>query len=84
MTGVVVATNPARGMVAAEADGGGYSIFEMLGDDPPDIGDRIRWPGDTPLGGEVIENLTQHTACDVFFQNHDVSKSQLRSQLLLK
>jgi hypothetical protein len=82
MIGSVVAVNPTRGMVALETDDG-YSIIEMLGDDPPELGDRIRWQGTTPLGGETVENLTQRCTYDVFFQNHHVSRALLRQQLLL-
>jgi len=83
MTGTVVAINPVRGMVAVDTEEG-YSIMEMLGDDPPEIGDQIRWEGDTPLGGEVVENLTQGIRYHAFFQNHHVIKAQLRDQLLLE
>lgn len=83
MTGTVAAVNPVRGMVAVETDQG-YSIFEMLGDDPPPIGDRVRWDGATPLGREVVENLTQRRSYDVFFENHHVSKGNVRGQLRLQ
>lgn len=82
MTGTVVAVNPQRAMVALEADDS-YSIIEMLGDDPPELGDRIRWVESTPLGGETVENLTQLCTYDVFSQNHHVPKHQLRGQLRL-
>lgn len=84
MIGRVAGVNAARGMVAVLTERGDYSIFEMLGDDPPEVGDEIRWDDDTPLGGETIHNITQHIEYDVFFQNHHVSKSSLRVQLLLR
>jgi len=82
MIGTVAAVNLRRGTVAVLTDEG-YSIIEMLGDDPPDVGDEIRWTGTTPLGGETVFNLTQQTSYEVYFQNHHVHPSQLRSQLLL-
>lgn len=84
MTGSVVAVNPRRGMVAVLTEDGDYSIIEMLGDGLPDIGDPISWRGSTPLGGEIVRNLTQGQSYDVYFQNHHVLKSQLRQQLLLE
>ena len=62
---------------------GDYSIMEMMGDDPPEIGDSIFWADATALGGETVKNRTQSETYDVFFQNHYVSKGQLRQQLLL-
>ena len=84
MTGSVAAVNPKRGMVAVLTDEGAYSIIEMLGDDPPDIGDRIRWRDSTPLGSETVRNLTRGQTYEVYFQNHHVLKGQLRQQLLLE
>ena len=70
-------------MVAVETEDG-YSIFELRGGDAPEFGDKIRWSGDMPLGGEVVQNLTQRCAYDVFFENHYTSRAQLRRQLLLE
>lgn len=83
LTGIVVAINPKRGMVAVRTSGG-YSIFEMLGDDPPEKGDQIKWDGSKPLGGETVYNVTQDIGYDVFFQNHDVSKKLVHRQLLFE
>lgn len=83
MRGTVAHMNPTRGMVAVRTDQG-YSIVELLGDDPPDVGDEVRWVGeDTPLGGHMLENLSQGLHFEVFFQNHHVSEGNLRNQLLL-
>lgn len=83
MIGTVVAVNQTRGMVALRTEEGDFSIMEMLGDDPPEIGDEIRWKGDTPLGGETVKNVSQGMTYEVYFQNHYVTRSQLRDQLLL-
>lgn len=74
--------NPIRGMVAALTEDGDFSIFELLGDDVS-VGDAVSWSGSTPLGGETITNHTQSRQFGVFFQNHHVTQSQLRQQLLL-
>ena len=84
MNGMVATVNPTRGMVAVLTNDGDYSILEMLGDDPPEIGDRFRWQGDSPLGGETVENLTQNITYEVFFQNHQVGRPQVPRQLLLE
>lgn len=83
MRGRVEDVNTIRGMVAIATEEG-YSIMEMLGDDPPDLGDEISWPGSTPLGGETVHNLTQQVSYEVYFQNHHIPRSQVRSQLLLR
>lgn len=81
MKGEVMHINQQRGMVAVLTDDGDYSIIELLGEDV-EVGDALRWNGDDPLGGETIRNLTQGMAMEVFFQNHYVSKTDLRQQLL--
>ena len=81
MKGVVEFTNPHRGMAAVRT-AEGYSIVEMLGDDI-EIGDQLSWSAQTPLGGATIRNLTQGSEMEVFFQDHHVSRSSLRAQLLL-
>lgn len=82
MLGRVALVNPRRGMVAVLTEDGDYSIIEMLGDDPPEIGDTISWGDDTALGSETVENRTSGEAYDVYFQNHWVSAGQVRQQLL--
>ena len=81
MEGRIIDINQQRGMVAVETEDGELSVFELLGDEV-EIGDVVRWPGDHPLGGETISNLTQGETLDVFFQNHCIPRSQLRQQLL--
>lgn len=81
MTGSVVAINSNRGMVGVLTENGDYSVFELLGSDEVEVGDDISWTGDTPLGGNTVQNETRAEAFDVFFQNH-VSKSRLHDQLL--
>jgi molecular chaperone DnaK (HSP70) len=81
MNGTVEQLNPSRGMVAVRTDEG-YSIVELLGDEV-EVGEVLAWSGSTPLGGETIRNLTRGCNLNVFFQNHHVSHSDLRSQLLL-
>ncbi len=83
MTGQVALVNPRRGMVAVLTEEGAYSIIEMLGDDPPEIGDVISWDDDTALGGETVRNRTQGEDYEVYFQNHHVTKGNLRQQLLM-
>jgi hypothetical protein len=78
--GTITHVNPVRGMVAVKTEAG-YSIFELLGDEPPAIGDEVRWKDDTALGGEMLENVTQGIRFEVYFQNHHVHPSHLRAQL---
>lgn len=80
--GTVKATNTQRGMVAIKADDGGCTIIELLGHFEIQLGDRMAWENDYGLGGETYTNLTSGESGDVFVQNHDVSESQRRQQLL--
>ena len=68
-------------MVGVLTQDGSYSVLELLGDNVG-LGDRLRWSGSEPLGGERIFNVTQAIALDVYFQNHYVGKAHLRRQLL--
>lgn len=80
MRGVVQAINRARGRVGCKTEDG-FSIFDMMGDDPPNLHDVIEWSDLTPLGGETVRNVTQGCTYDVFFENHHVSASSLRRQM---
>lgn len=82
MIGRVFAVNRARGMVALATEDG-YTIIEMLGDDPPDIGDEMCWAEDLPLGDEWVRNLTERSRLEVYFQDHHVSRGNLRRALLI-
>lgn len=82
MTGKVVAINEARGMVGVLTEDEDFSVFELLNSDEIEVGDEVAWVGTTPLGGEKITNVTRGQTLDVFFQNHHVSKANLRGQLL--
>jgi hypothetical protein len=82
MKGVIVHINESRGMVAVATEAGDFSIFELTGGDSVAIDDVVRWNGDTPLGGATLVNDTQGERFEVYFQNHHVSRHQLRQQLL--
>lgn len=82
MKGTVYQINQRRSMVAVLTENDDFSIFELFGDDVQ-IGDAVSWNGSTPLGGGRVANHTQGRQFDVYFQNHYVSKGQLRQQLLL-
>lgn len=81
MEGVVEVINPKLAFVGARTQEG-YSILEVLGGDV-ELGDRLSWSGSTPLGGEIVHNLTSGHDLDVYFQNHHVSKAGLRAQMRL-
>lgn len=81
MEGTIAEINHRRGMVAVLTDSG-YSIFELLDSSNCEAGDEVSWKDDTALGGEVVTNRTQGWRSEVYFQNHYVSKHQLRQQLL--
>ncbi|MBA4286864.1 MAG: hypothetical protein C0434_15170 [Xanthomonadaceae bacterium] len=83
MRGVVRYINEHRGMVAVLTENG-FSVFELLGGDPVEVGDTVSWADDTALGGELLTNHTQGERYEVFFQNHHVHQSQLRQQLLIQ
>ena len=42
----------------------------------------MRWDNDYGLGSETYENLSKHSRAEVYVQNHAVSQSHLRQQLL--
>ena len=81
MKGIVAETNPGRGMVAVKTEDA-YSIFEVLGDDVPEVGTEVVWASVNPLGDEEILLGPERRSMSVYFQNHHVHQSQLRSQLL--
>ena len=81
MVGTVRYINARRGMVAVDTEEG-FSIVELLGDEV-EIGDVLSWSAHRPLARETIRNRTQGVNIEVYFQNHHVTRSQLRSQLLL-
>jgi hypothetical protein len=82
-TGKVAVINPHRAMVAISTDDDGFTIIELLSDFDLEVGDQIAWPNGYGLGSELYENLSKNTRSEVFVQNHSVSNSNLRQQLLL-
>lgn len=62
-------------------DDGEYSVFELLGDDPVDIGDRVSWVNDTGFGSEPLTNRAQRQTCEVYVQYHHVSQDGLADAL---
>lgn len=81
--GRVAAVNPARGMVAIATEDDGYTIIELLSHWDIEVGDSIIWANGYGLGSEVYENVTKRSREEVYVQNHSVSQSALRQQLLL-
>jgi len=82
MKGTVHEINWTRGMVAVLTEDGDFSIFELLGGDPIEKGDEVHWENATGLGAEMLTNVTQGKSYEFYFQNHHVSRHQLRQQLL--
>lgn len=80
MTGTVTEINQNRGMVAVQTEEN-FTILELT-EEGIDVGDRLSWTAIHPLGSETIRNLTQGRTVNVYFQNHWVSREQLRQQLL--
>lgn len=74
---------PRRGVVAVQTADGNFSVFELLGDDPVDLGDNVFWFQATPLGSTLLTTITQQRIFEVYFQNHEVPESQLKKQLLI-
>ena len=82
--GVVVAVNRNRGMVAVWVEQrGGHTIIEMLSSHEIQPGDKILWATGTSMGSNPYTNATQGWSTEVYVQNHDVSKANLRAQLLI-
>jgi len=63
-------------------ENGDYSVFELSGEDQIEVSDEVYWEHDTALGSERLKNVTKNLTFEVYFQNHCVSKSNLRQQLL--
>jgi hypothetical protein len=81
-SGTVEAINPDRGMVAIATQDDGFTIVELLSEWDIDKGDLISWANGHGLGAEIYENLTKGSRAEVYVQNHAVSESNLREQLL--
>ena len=81
--GRVAAINPARGMVGIATEDDGYTIIELLSDFELEVGDEMTWANGYGLGSEDYTNTTKGETEEVYVQNHAVSKSNLRAQLLL-
>lgn len=82
-TGTVAATNPRRGMVAIATEDDGYTIIELLSHFELEIGDQVTWANGYGLGSEDYTNISKGMTKGVYVQNHAVSRSNLRVQLLL-
>jgi hypothetical protein len=82
MTGYVHTINRRRGLVAIATEGSGFTIVELLGSDPINLGDRLEWPNDT-LGSAVYVNLTKGLKVRVNVQGHGVPETQVRQRLQL-
>jgi hypothetical protein len=70
MKGIIYLVNYRRGMVAVHNEDGSFLVFELLGADSLEIGDQVKWEGDTSLGSTILRNVTQGQAFEVYFQNH--------------
>ena len=49
-----------------------------------EVGDPVHWRNDTGMGSEILTNLRSAQRFEVYFQNHWISKPNLRKQLLLE
>lgn len=82
MNATIVIMNPARGMIAAETDGGDFVIFELLGGYDVEIGHVVRHRDFTSMGGEKYLNVTTGEVMDVYVQNLCATASQAKAQCL--
>ena len=82
MKGTVHSMNPQRGMVAIETAGHGFTIIELLSDTHIEIGDLMEWSPDTGCGHQTYLNHTKGSRIQVYGQNHGVTPTLLRQQLL--
>ena len=69
-------------MVAIATEDDGFTIIELLSEWNIEVGDFIVWTSGHGLGAEVYENVTKSSRANVYVQNHAVSESNLRQQLL--
>jgi len=83
MEGIIYAIDPRRGMVVVKTTDSKFSVFELVSDDPVDLGDKVHWFQATSLGSTLLTNITQNRIFQVNFQNHKVPKSQLKKQRLI-
>jgi hypothetical protein len=81
-SGTVAAINPTRGMVAIATEDDGFTIIELLSEWEIEVGDSIVWTNGYGLGSEVYRNVTKQSSERVYVQNHAVSQSCVRQQLL--
>jgi hypothetical protein len=82
MRGYVHTINRRRGLVAISTDRG-FTIIELLGNDPIHLGDRLEWDEDIALGNATYRNLTKGTATQVNVHAHAVHGSRVRQRLKL-
>jgi hypothetical protein len=82
MTGYVHTINRRRGLVAIHEDGDGFTIVELPGSDPINLGDRLEWEDDR-LGTAVYANHTKGTQINVNVQAHGVAEPRVRPWLKL-
>ena len=81
MRGRIFKINPIRGMFAIQTENNDFSIFENINEDEYEKGDEVSWRNNTGIGQEELTNHTRHFSGDVFFENHEVSLSNLDLQL---
>lgn len=81
--GVVQAMNLSRGMVGIWVeDQGGFTIIEMLSSEVVEMGDVFIWSDGYSMGSCQYRNVTKGWVAEVFVQNHDVNRQNLKQQLL--
>jgi hypothetical protein len=81
-SGTIAVINPDRAMVAIATEDDGFTIIELLSEWNIEVGDSIEWANGHGLGDETYENVTKGSSAKVYVQNHAVSESSLREQLL--
>jgi len=82
MKGKIFEINQKRGMVAVLTESENFSIFEILTYDNFEIDDEVSWTENHPLGDCKIKNLTKNEMFIAYFQNHWITKDNLRKQML--
>jgi len=81
MTGSIYDINQQTGRVAVLTEDGEFSVFEFLGGNSVEKGDRVRWRGATSLGPTMLTNLTRGERYEVQFEDHWVPKSEINALL---
>jgi hypothetical protein len=79
MTGHVILLNPKEKLVGVKTVDQRHSVIEI--GDGVDLGDELRWNGDSPFGTHSVRNQTKSKDLDANFRIHGVSEADLKREM---